>query len=358
MRLATFVKTIGVAAALLAAWTMCPAQQNPGGKQNLYEPQAIRLLADMADAYSHLTSLRQETEFTSSIKPLIPLPVDPAPPGEADGIEGAVPKRGGPKDVLNAERKLDRKIRLAFSAPNKLRLDVEDADASGKLQVSSWVSDGKSFWTFNPEKNLFSREKAPGKIKDFARLAHMTSGSLEILMLMGINPFVKVEEQTEGVRCVGRETVRGVATEVVAMSADLGPTATETRLYIGVEDHLLYRLESETSQKAKPPKRTTVASPLDELAPPEPSSQPLPGNPDDLPTLPGVLMKSRVICENKVDVDPKFAFGAFSYQPPADASYLTNPDPHQKPMTMKQRIAELNKSAKKQKKPAPKVYRY
>ena len=173
-----------------------------------------------------------------------------------------------------------------------------------------------------------------------------------------INPFANVEEQTEGVRRVGRETVRGVATEVVAMSADLGPTATETRLYIGVEDHLLYRLESETSQKAKAPKRTTTGSPLDELAPPEPSSQPLPENPDDLPTLPGVLMKSRVVCENKIDVEPKFELGAFNYQPPADASYLTNPNPRQKPMTMKQRIAELNKNAKRQKKPVPKVYRY
>jgi len=350
------LRTAGLTAASLALCMACTAQP-PSAKKNAYEPQAIQVLQGMADAYSHLTSLRQETEFVSAITPLIPLPVDKSIPEEPDGSETGALKRGGPKDALHSDRKLDKKLRLAFASPNKLRLEVEDADENGKLHVSYWVSDGKTFWTYNPAKNLFSREKAPGKIRDFARLTHMTSGSLEILMLMGVNPFAHVEEQTEGVRYAGKENVRGVVTDVIAMTADLGATGTETRLYIGAEDHLLYRLVSETTQKALPPKHVGVGSPLDELAPPEPSSQPIPGNPEDLPSLPGVLMKSRVTYDNKIDLDPKFDSSAFVYQPPADALYLTNPV-QDKPMTLKQRIAELSRNARKQHKAPPKVIRF
>ncbi len=351
-RLPNLIRTSGLTVASLSLWATCGAQP-PTVKPNPYEPQAIRLLEEMADAYTHMTSLRQETEFVSSVAPLIPLPVDKSISAGPEEPETGTPQKDG-KDLLNSEHKLDKKLRLTFAAPNRLRLEVEDSDENGKLRVSSWVSDGKSFWTYNAQKNLFSREKAPGKIRDFARLAHMTSGSLEILMLMGVNPFAHIEEQSEGVRYAGRETVRGVATNVVAMTADLGPTATETRLYIGAEDHLLYRLVSETKQKAHPPKRMGTGSPLDELAPPEPSSQPLPGNEDDVvPTLPGVLMKTSVTCDNKIDTDPKFDATAFVYQPPANALYQTNPL-ELKPMTWKQRLALLNKGIKRQKKSPPK----
>ena len=186
----------------------------------------------------------------------------------------------------------------------------------------------------------------------------MTSGSLEMLMLMGVNPFADVEAQTEGVRFAGRQTIRGVETDVVSMTADLGPQATETRLYIGAADHLLYRLVSETSQKAHPPKRTGVGSPLDELAPEDPGPAPDPSGQDGPPPLLGVLMKTRVTCDNKIESDPKFDFTSFAYQPPAGALYLTNPVEAKKPLTLKQRIAELNRSIKRQKKPRPRVYRY
>lgn len=350
---------------LLAAFavTICASgvRAQPDAKEarrNTYEPQALRLLEQMADAYTQLSSLRQETEFRSVIMPLVPLPKDIAPPAGPDAGDDSGPSKADGKSVLNSEHKLDRKIRLSYAAPNRLRLEVEDTDENGKLQVSQWVCDGKSFWTFNPEKNLFSREQAPKRIRDFAKLAHMTSGSLEVLMLMGVNPFVQVREQTEGVHLVGRETVLGVMTDVVAMSADLGLQATETRLYIGADDHLLYRLVSETSQKPQAPRRSGVGSPLDELAPPEHAFDPGPQEPAAAPALLGVLMKTRVTCDNKIDLDPAFGAGAFSYQPPADAFYLTNPDPHKPPMTMKQRIAELNKNARHQKKPRPRVYRY
>jgi hypothetical protein len=342
----------------LAAWPALAARQPQGkdAKPNPYEPRAIQLLQEMTEAYSHLSALKQETEFTSAMMPLVPLPVQAAPEENTGQDEGGTDKPKA-RDLLNTEHTLDRKIRLSFAAPNRLRLEVEDSDDSGKLQVSRWVSDGKSFWTFNPNKNLFSREKAPAKIHDFSKLAHMTSGSLEVLMLMGVNPFEHVEQQAEAVRCVGKETALGTETEVVAMTADLGLQATETRLYIGVADHLLHRLVSETSQKALAPKQQSgVGSPLDELAPSDSGPPPI-VNPGDVPSLPGILMKSRITCDNKIDTEPRFDFTVFAYQPPADAFYLTNPDPHKPPMTMKQRIAELNRAAKRQHKAAPKVIR-
>jgi len=342
----------------LSAWPVLAAQR-PQGKEsaaNAYEPRALQLLQEMTDAYSRLSALKQETEFTSAMMPLVPLPAE-ATPVETNAQEEGGTDKPKSRGLLNTENKLDRKLRLSFAAPNRLRLEVEDTDDKGKLQVSRWVCDGKTFWTFNPEKNLFSREKAPGKIRDFAKLAHMTSGSLEVLMLMGVNPFTHVEQQTEAVRYAGQETVLGTETDVVAMTADLGLESTETRLYIGVEDHLLHRLVSETSQKARATKPSGVGSPLDELAPDDSGPLP-PANSDGVPSLPGILMKSRLTCDNKIDTAPQFEFGEFAYQPPADAFYLTNPDPHKPPMTMKQRIAELNRSAKRQKKSPPKVIRF
>ncbi|HLJ54502.1 MAG TPA: DUF2092 domain-containing protein [Chthonomonadaceae bacterium] len=336
-----------LACAVIALGSPSGARQaTPGG----YDPEAIRLLQQMADTYAHLTALKQDTEFASVITPLAPVAT---PPAAAPPRDGAVPP------AIGSEKKLDKMLHLSYAAPNRLRLDVEDRDDDGKIAVSTWASDGKSFWTYNPEKNLFSREKAPGRLHDFAKLPHMTSGSLEVLMLMGVNPFAGVEEQTESVRSQGRETVRGVATDVVSMRADLGGAATETRLYIGAEDHLLYRVVSETVPKVKPPRRPLAAgSPLDELAPPEaPSSRPLPGEPDDVPSLPGIPMKSIVTYDNTTDIQPKFDFNAFAYTPPATALYLTNPA-QEKPMTLKQRLAELSKAVRKKKQPAPRVYRY
>src|SRR5262249_36560544 len=96
-----------------------------------------------------------------------------------------------------------------------------------------------------------------------------------------------------------------------------------------------------------------------ELAPPEPAD-PNAGNPDDLPTIPGLLLKTRVTYDNKIDSDPIFEISDFSYAPPADAFYLTNPIDAKKkpPMTLAHRIAELNRAAAKREKrasPPPKT---
>ena len=329
-----------------------PAAQNP------YEPQAVQLLQEMADAYAQLRSFRQVTEFSSEILPVVPLPAPVRPSPEQENASAEGQPKPGPQGMFSGEHKLDRKLRLSFASPNRLRLEVEDTDDNGKLQVSRWVCDGKSFWSYNPEKNLFSREKAPGKIRDFAKLAHMTSGSLEVLMLMGVNPFANVEDQAQSLKYSGKVTVRGVETDIVSMSADLGPQATETRLYIGVDDHLLYRLVSETSQKPKAPNHVLTGSPLNELAPPEPAD-PNAGDPQDLQRIPGILLKSRVTYDNKIETDPIFEVGDFAYKPPADAFYLTNPVDNKKPpMTLAHRIAELNRAAAKREKrssPPPKT---
>jgi hypothetical protein len=319
----------------------------------------------MADAYGRLTSLRMETEYASALMPVSPLLRPAAPPvATPDSPDSPPANPRGQKELLNTEKKLDRKLRLSFAAPNRLRLEVEEPDDSGRALVSIWDSDGKSFWTYNPEKNLFSREKAPKRLHDFARLAHMTSGSLEVLMLMGVNPFTQIEEQTEEARYAGRETVQGKSVDVVLLSADLGLQATETRLYVGVDDRLLYRLVSETTQKPRPVTKSGVGSPLDELAPPDPgapgAADAPPLGPDEVQTLPGVLMKSRITCDNKIDTAPSFDPFSFAYSPPADAFYLTNPAEKGKPLTLKQRLAELAKTLRKQqpKRSPSKVYHF
>jgi outer membrane lipoprotein-sorting protein len=341
------VLSFGGAAAVQAQQT--EESKAAEARANSYEPRAMRLLQQMADAYSHLTLLEQETEYTSALTPLVPVGPESQPPARKTETESNSNAAEGP----DAEQKLDRRLRLSFAAPNRLRMEIEEKDENGKAQISQWVSDGKLFWTYSPEKNLYSKEKAPGKIQDFARLPHMSSGSLEMLMLMGINPFAQIEEQAGSVRYGGTDNVRGTAADVVIMNADAGPQITETRLYIGAEDHLLYRLVSETAQKIKPPdKRQGVGSPLDELAAPT-SPPPLPLNPGEQAPVPGIPMKSRVTVENHMRLAPIFDGKTFAYAPPEGALFLNTPDPHRKPPTLKQRLAELAKTYKRSKKQSP-----
>ena len=336
---------------------------SPGSAQvreqphNPYDAHAMQLLSEMADSYSHLMNLRQTTTFSSVLVPRNAPPPRAVTPNVSSDPKSGADSASTSDSGQGAEHTLDRRLRLAFAAPNRIRLELEDAADSGKLQVSTWVSDGKFFWTFNPEKNLFSKEKAPAKIQEFARLGHMTSGSLEVLMLMGVNPFARVEESADSVRYVGRETVLGVESDVVAMSADVGPQSTDTWLYIGVTDHLLHRLVSEMSQKPRSTPRLQVGSPLDELAPSDPNHDP-PAVGSDVPSAAGGgIMKSRLTCDNGIDLSPTFDAFTFSFKPPDGANYLTNPV-GDKPLTLKQRLAEMNRTTRRKTKPSKKLIRF
>jgi hypothetical protein len=255
--------------------------------QTAFDSHALQLLDQMSDAYSHLLGLDQRTEFYIASIPISSPKVAPASvqdggegravPHIADAPAAPSPNAGGPATADHAAsleteeappgEKLKRSLQLIALRPNHLRLELREPDPGAlKDQVAQWICDGKTFWTYTDEKHYYTREAAPSNLRDFPKLNHLDTGSLELLMLIGVNPFAQVREQVDSVRYLGEAKVRGVETEVVAMRAVQSTAITDARLYIGKSDHLLRRLVTETvppaASKAAPGK---VGDELDAL---------------------------------------------------------------------------------------------
>lgn len=283
---------------------------------NAYEPRALQLLQQMADAYARLPALEQQTEFYSALIPLIKPEISTANPEEK---ETPSPTDAAPPD--SKDEKLGQRLRLLYAGPNRLLLERRDNDpATDKPVRTQWVSDGKSFWTYDEAKRWYTQEKAPARLRDFARLASLNSGSLELLMLMGINPFAGIKSQAEAVQCGGTETVRGILTEIVLLRISSPSDQTEVRLYLGKEDSLLCRLVVETSPIIKPPSTLGLAGdPLDELIQ-KAGAPPVQASPDDIPAARSSLpMKTRVGYDNILKPRPEFDSLTFAFKIPKDA---------------------------------------
>ncbi len=297
-----------------------------------FAPRALQLLQQMAAAYANCDALQQRTEFFSDFLPL-------APEGAAAPAPSAAPNPTPPPADLPANsqpnlpdapkkptaQKIKRSLRLWFARPNRLRLESEDADPNtDRPLISKWISDGRTFWTYQAEKNWYTREKAPARFADFQRLAHLNSGSLELLMLMGVNPFAHLEDHADSLKTEGGETVRGVPTEVVVMRSSTPYETTEARFYIGKDDFLLRRVVTETTPIVKPPYPGKVGDALDELlddpAAPPPAA---PASPGAAPPASGpqtaLAGKTRISYENILTERPLFDGQTFAYTPPADA---------------------------------------
>jgi hypothetical protein len=313
-------RTTWLAAGIWLCLTAC-ARTAGAQTRTAFEPRALELLRQMVEAYGQLPALDQQTEFFSAIIPLAsPSPSLPnQPPGEAAPAAGKDDKPG-------EDNKLNRTLRLRFARPNRLNMEQKETDmSSGKLVLNQWISDGKRFWTYIGEKNWYTKEKAPGNAAGFARLEHLNSGSLELLMLMGINPFADIKEKADSVRWEGSETVRGVSTDVIVLRTAERFASSEARFYIGKDDHLLRRVVTETT----PVQRQTshpgrVGDALDELANDAPLPQPqLPPNITSREEPPGAegtpMAMTRVSYENDVHSAPNFDADAFTFTIPTGA---------------------------------------
>ena len=332
---------------VLPAGAQVSLKTAPSANGSNVEARAMQLLQQMVTAYSHLSSLEQQTEFRSTLTPLTPPKTAPTDPPSPIGVTGQPP--ASPEDMQGKERKLDMKLHLAFQQPNRLMLETQDVDAAKNLVSSRWVSDGKMFWAYMPAKHWYTQEKAPGNIRGFARLENLNSGCLELLMLMGINPFVELKEGVDSIRCDGSETINGVPTEVVVILSTQPTERVELRLYIGKADLLLRRLMTERTpiQMDANAKAVKVGDALDELAgdaqPPQPVQpvQPgetiLPDMPDPLnpaPATPVGPVKARLVYDNIINTDAHFSPQMFVFTPPPGASLYcptgapTPVDPH------------------------------
>ncbi|HZT42171.1 MAG TPA: DUF2092 domain-containing protein [Chthonomonadaceae bacterium] len=294
----------------MAGGSVPAAAQTANGRAvpSAYDPRALQLLDRMAAAYAHLSTLEQTTEFSSSLLPLTPTPA----------TDGSTPKSG------SEQPKLQRTLRLLFESPNRLRLESRDTDPkTNQPVVSQWDSDGKEFWSYASDTRTYTHEKAPRHIHDFQKLATLNSGTLEMTMLIGINPFANLRNEVDSVACTGTESVHNVATDVVVLKNETDQERTEVRFYIGKEDSLLRRCVIETVPiLATPAASNKVGDALDEL-----EEQAAPGTPPT-PSAP-LPMKTRIAYDNTINLHPAFDVFTFAFKVPDGASLYMPLDPHQ-----------------------------
>ena len=210
------------------------------------EPKALEILNKMALAYRDIPALTLTTEFSSE-----QLAEESANPtvknnskiekkaSDADSTEGA--EKDNPKK--NQLEKSNRAVRLFYQRPNRLRVEVEEISTRTNQKITTqWVCDGKTFWNFLPEKNGYTREKAPRSLKDFAKLETFAPVCLELLLLQGDNPFEEVVKNADSLQYLGTEQIRDVSVDVLQLKMTARFDKVEMRLYIGKEDSLIYRL--------------------------------------------------------------------------------------------------------------------
>ena len=155
------------------------------------------------------------------------------------------------------------------------------------------MSDGKLFSAFVPKSHgseslLYTQEKAPRNIRSFVKLRNIDGGSLELVMLMGINPFQNLNPDVATVRVEQPAIVRGFETDAVTLISVTRTERVVLHLYIGKDDHLLHRFISEVSPFDSGKNSSKTGDALDEIAGDSRSDNPPPVASDiDHPLNPG-----------------------------------------------------------------------
>ncbi len=299
-----------------------------------YDPRALQLLSQMTSAYADLTAFEQKTEFLLLETPIFPPGyVPPAAPPKADHLpvdsidEGTLPH-------APTEKLLPYSLHLILAQPNLFRVEsteITQDSFQGKTAIS--VSDGKTFWTYDPAKNQYTRDQAPKSWKGFQKLT-LNNTTIELMMVLGYTPFTNVEDQFDSARYEGFQTVQGAQTDVVCLRVASDRQIQELRFFMGTENHLLYRLVVETIPIVKPAVMPRH-DPLDDLlthanrasAQADPAIPVAPGFEDPHPIAPfATPMRIRLTLENQFNLDPFIEAKTFRYVPPVDASLYQSVD--------------------------------
>ena len=331
----------------VSARTPASAVSSPFDNAVLYDPRAALLLKRMGDAYARLGAFDLRIDISSAL-----IPLTTVPDATSHSTANANPT---PFHVDEATLRRQSHLHLAFRSSNHLLIETEQSDAvTGKPFDVRWVCDGQNFWSYTGDKKIYTREKAPSSIHDFARLKYLNGGTLELMMLIGPNPFADLLQTVDGAHRIGETDVRGVAVEIVSLQIDDPLEQSELRLYIGKEDSLLHRMEIESIPIKLHDGLIKVGSKLDALIE---DTKPPPIQQNDDPTISGVPdgsvqeppppppkpVGSFVRFENDLQLVPTFAPGTFTFTPPKDALMLGDQGP-MRHLTMKQRIAQMAKN--------------
>ena len=326
-----------------------PSSSSPLADEARYDPHAALLLKHMGEAYARLNVFDLHIDISSAL-----IPLETVPDSTALSTANVNPT---PFQVDETTLRPQHRLHLAFRQANHLLIESDQVDSvTNKPFDVRWVCDGQNFWSYAGDKKVYTREKAPGSIHDFARLKYLNGGTLELLMLIGPNPFADLLQSADAAHCIGEADVRGVLTEIVSLQLEDPLEKSEVRLYIGKADSLLRRMEIESIPIKLHEGLIKVGSKLDALLD---AGKPVPLPQEEIPSIPGVPdppgqttapppppqkpLGSFVRFENDLDLNPTFARDAFAFTPPKDGLLLGDPGPV-KHMTVKQSIAQLAKN--------------
>ncbi len=325
--------------------------QVPTKKPDKVDPRARLVIARMADAYRSLKTFSARTNFYSETiaftpgnSPFAPLEA-PKEGKEKDTLanppiapkevtppkDSAIPATDTTGEKPNPTRiQMPRSIRFLYAQPNRFRLELKD-EGTGQPMNYQWVCDGKEFFTTMPERNFYTREKAPSRLADFVKMDRMNLSSWDVLMIMGVNPFENLDEIMDSVQYGGVETIHKETTEVVIMRWSSPQKEVEYRFYVGKEDGLLRRVIQEELPITGPPEPGKVGDALDELAdigqaqPVEPPAGLTPEErevslqPPPMSRAVSRAFKTRIIYDYILERDTKKEEDPFVFTPPKDA---------------------------------------
>lgn len=246
--------------------------------------EASRILQQMAETYAHLSSLQQRSEYTSTTVKLddpTPKPVagqaGDKPAGQIVPQKSGAVSAGkkpeaaeGDVDDNSPNRRIDRTVELLFAQPNLLKITQSRSHETDPAAISTWVSNGKTYCAFVPGSHnsnslLYTQEKAPRSIRDFSRLQNLDGGCLELVMLMGVNPFQNLTPDLATLRVEEPARVRGVETNVITIVSLTRMERNELHLYIGREDHMLHRFISDVTPTNVSAAAPRIGDALDEM---------------------------------------------------------------------------------------------
>ena len=346
------------------------AQPQERKSQKKVDPRAISSLREMQKRYAQLGAFELETSFLSFSEFLdengnvLPKDSSATPPrtepsaatGEStpnsdpktkkdETAKSVDPNRGDENDTHT----MPRKVRLRYLPPNRLKFELIEIGVGEKETAESWISDGKFFWTFNPTKNIYTKCSAPRNMRDFAKSGKISGGSLELAMIMGLDPVAEMEKEADEIAFSKVEKIESREMEVVLLRTHTDKHDVETTFFIGADSRLLERMKISTLPRARvaPTEKPTAfePNPLDQLR--EPLSTQNGGIQEASDDDEKVQTKVTVVYENSIKRDPVFDVLTFAFEPPAKALYQAGLKEKTKRKTVVQQALEIAKEKRK-----------
>ncbi len=356
-------------------------------KKQVIDSRAVLLLKEMQNEYLQLTAFEQETVFFSksealdSSDPLIGKDSSATAPNKeltasiSQSTLMREPEKANSKEIQESEsnsvdspsdveekgfHRLPRKVRFRYQAPNRMRLEMVEIGQNDQETIETWDSDGKLLLAYDPATNICVRNAAPKSLHALAKAGIMNGGSLELAMMMGLDALPEMQKQADSLNIVGREQVNFRETNVISLKSHSETREIETKFFIGIETHLLLRMQITTTPRLKAVEvEKPIAfelNPLEEVRGTQAS-----GSPDVRefdPDEEKVQAKITVVYDNKIKSKPVFDALSFAYEPPRIARFQSGIHYQIKRKTIVEQAVELAKKIRKEKNGSHKTLKF